>query len=403
MSILSGVKLFFEKNRVFSLMLIGSLLSLIINIMLKKYYDDSVYATYVMFLVLFSYSAFLSTLCSDQVFLRYYDVENNLIQSPLVKVIFISSLIGVIALICLAIFIFGTDGFLYYLMFCIFSPVFILVPQVLRIKSFFVLSVLFSHFWKLFLIILITIYFFLEYELSVLSVVVVSFFISYSILFCYVLKKDNGKKIRINISKMDVPNSLSNSVLIKTQAGFIFSYFNITLITNIDKIILNYYSSAEELANYAFTFLLLTYPVTLMSGYFGFKDLVKYKKNLPFSIEKEMVKALKLVLPVFLATSFAVFFLKDFINLKWDWYLFCLFLFFSLIKATYSQTSSLVIARVKASILIKYNLASLLFMLLFCLLYLYFLHVDSRSIATLFTILWLVRWAIYYKLAKVYS
>lgn len=389
------------RNQAFIYIIVGSLLSLIINILLKNFFSNSDYASYVMFLVLFSYSACVSTYCSDQIFLRYYDVENNKITSQLFRNAVISCIIGSCSMIIIAVVIGRGEDLLPYILFCIASPVFIFIPQILRVKSRFNLSVFLSHAWKAVFIITLSLFYVSGYKVSILSIVVFSFFFVYLSFISFCLLANKKSVIRFEVDSLRHDYIDKDGDYVKSQIGFIFSYLSIILITNVDKVILNYYSSDSVLANYAFSFLMLTYPITLISGYFGFKDLVKYKKGNGLDLEKEMLKAALVITSIYLFSSFFLFSIKEKIGLNWDWYLFYVFLLYSILKSTYSQTSSLVIARVKPKLLIKYNFFSILLFIVVCLSYIELCSINSRTIATLFVSLWLIRWGLYYKLAKV--
>lgn len=377
------------------IMAFGGGLSFIISVLLKKFFSDEYYSEYVIFMVFFSYSAVLSTLCSDQLYLRFFDNTRNQISLSLVRNLLFSSLMGTISMIVLSVLLFN-DDYKLSLIFSIISPFIILIPQYFRLKEKFNISAVMSHAWKIILLFLIIINYFFKLDISIILLSSVSFLFPFLFFLIFIMK--NGIGIKIISGKND--DISGSEKLVYTQIGFFLSFISVASISNVDKIILNYIDNPEILANYAYSFFLLTYPVTLVSNYFGFKGVIEYKKKTYVNINIKIIESAFFILAIYLLTSTIVYMLKDLVDMKWNWWLFSVFLLYSVIKGTYSQISSLVVARVGANSLMKYNILTILVIIFSSATFISYGVYSSEIISVLFIFLWTVRWTLYYILAK---
>ena len=388
----------FKKHLSLFIMGLGALGIFFTNVGLKSILSDYEYYDYSIIVTVLSLIASFGALGLDQVFLRLSSVNGKVLyfDEKLVPTAILNTLITSFVSYVYLIHIIevGVNGFLIFIL-CFSSILIMLLYNITRLSSLFVVSQLIQNSWKFFFGAMMVALFFNEnlyyYFFTICCVFTVLMLIT-SIL--YLRKKIKFKRI----------NKYTNKEVFSFSFHFFLALLTLSFLSQGDRILVERIFTESDFGDYFYLATLFLFPFSLFQSYIGFKELV-YIKNGPINIVKKLKTIIygSLLFSVVLYSSIVLLAKYNFINLDVQgnkWIIF-IFLIIGNIKMIYSLFSAVIGAKATLKEIKVMNI-------IFISISFFILVVSWRFIETLealiatFSILWLTRLVIWGCFSKSY-
>lgn len=377
---------------------LGALGIFFTNVGLKSILSDYEYYDYSVIVTVLSLIASFGALGLDQVFLRLSRVNGKVLyfDEKLVPIAILNTLITSFVSYVYLIHIIevGVNGFLIFIL-CFSSILIMLLYNLTRLSSLFVVSQLIQNSWKILFGAMMVALFFNEnlyYYFFTICCVFIVLMLIISIL--YLRKKIKFKRI----------NKYTNKEVFSFSFHFFLALLTVSFLSQGDRILVERIFTESDFGDYFYLATLFLFPFSLFQSYIGFKELV-YIKNGPINIVKKLKTIIygSLLFSVVLCFSVALLAKYNFINLDVQsnkWIIF-IFLIIGNIKMIYSLFSAVIGAKATLKEIKVMNI-------IFISISFFILVVSWRFIETLealiatFSILWLTRLVIWGCFSKSY-
>jgi len=374
----------------------SSLLFFILNIFLKEklslidYGTYSIFITYVSLLMSFGMLGFEQTLLRTTVIDNKLNIDKKII---LPSIISFSCICFLGSYLMIANYDIRLDFFkILILSFCVILTK--LTFNLLRLKSWFVMSQIVLNFWKLTIFLVFCYYLFFDIDFNI------KYLVNYILLFFFISALTLiGVFKEINLIK-----NKNTYDLIKKSGLFFMTLFTVSLINFGDRFFIESRFGLEELGNYFFYINVFLFPFSLFQTYVGFKEIIVFKKEFNKEILFKKIKYLIKYSVFFSLVLFAFLYLIEYLNIydlhiKSNLNIIIPLIFLGNIKVLYSLLSSAMGATCDDSMLKNINVKSVISLafILPCIYYLSF----NISITIIFVIaLWIIRCLIWYNQLK---
>lgn len=377
----------------FLVMLLGSGFLFISSIYLFGVLGSTEYVVFSMFIVFASLVSSFGALGAEQALLRLSKLENNTIylSNSILFIVAVGCLVGCISLAIVAKnSILSMLDFFIIFVFAIISTTQMLVYNVLRLSKKYTISQVVNNLTKLCVPLLVLC---VIYEKTV-NVLLWYFFIT--AIFSVLIGVGFLKKIDF---KFEESSGFRNEALM--SASFFYSMFVILLINYIDKLYVSRTMSHDLVASYMLMQNIFLSPLLILSSYFGFKGLVKYKSFFDLSAYGARLRRIiyLCLLIDFLVLVFLFVFRERFdeaLGFKDSVYTIYLLISLGLIRVVYSDLSAAMGAIGVSRQIFKANSYSL-FMLISLGFVFYYVEVYEINVFLLMLfVLWVFRSCFYY-------
>lgn len=366
-------------------MIIASGSIFISNIFLEQYLSLSNYYVYSLCITVFALLTSFGALGFEQVFLRLSEVNDKLI-------VFDRKIAYLISISCI-VTSFISASYLYYNIDSSFVLLFLLglgitinmiLYNLFRITSYFLMAQLISNSWKFVLLIFTAIIIFGDdvFDFFLISIT----FSLWSIIALFIM-------LSYNLIKIKLTSNYSFKYVFLFGIIFFFSLFSLSFLGQGDRILIDSYFDKADFNKYFYLGSIFLSPFSLLQSYVGFKELVKFKSkavNLKNSINRSIIGSALLTIVLLLLSYLLDTFNIINVSFKNDYILIISFLIIGNLKMPYSLYSSMI--GVKSS-LTQFKFMNLYFtgisLLILILVKSFFWQIEIIPI--LFVVLWSTR------------
>lgn len=356
------------------------------SIFAKKILSDESFYQYNLLTTIFSMSFTFCFLGSEQLFLRFGSVTKGRyhVSIDTIKLMLTSNFIFI--LLCyffLKGMLFEDANKLYFLLVPIYTALFVLTYNLLRVQQKFLLSQAVNNLWKITLLLAVLLWNLVDFY--VVSHVLLAFGALIVLLTLY-----------LNRDSLVIDRSKQPKDWVQLFIGFSISLFVLLLINNIDRLMIEKLLSQDDFSNYVYLITLLIMPFSILSSYFGFKEVaflkMKYNKKV---FNNKILKVACLSCVAYFIWFFLLFIFKNLIDVPVELGFFIPCLIIVVFKSSYSLVSSLFGLKASYKQILITNLVTILviavifiLLMLFGVSYLYLLYAIS--------FIWVFRFSIYY-------
>ena len=395
------IKLYFSLfTKHFSLVImgLGALGIFFTNVGLKSILSDYEYYDYSVIVTVLSLIASFGALGLDQVFLRLSRVNGKVLyfDEKLVPIAILSSLITSFVFYFYLIHLIEVEvnGLLIFIL-CFSSVGIMLLYNVTRLSSMFLVSQLIQNSLKIFFGAMMVVLFFYKdlYDyFFTFGCVFVVFVLLASTLYL-------SRKIELKRT-----NKHTNKEIFFFSFHFFLALLTVSFLSQGDRILVERIFTESDFGNYFYLATFFLFPFSLFQSYIGFKELV-YIKNGPINIVKKLKTIIygSLLFSVVLCFSVALLAKYNFINLDVQsnkWIIF-IFLIIGNIKMIYSLFSAVIGAKATLKEIKVMNIIFISISFFILVVSWRFIETIEALIAT-FSILWLTRLVIWGCFSKSY-
>lgn len=218
------------------------------------------------------------------------------------------------------------------------------IGQLFRARSDFVLSQLSLNVWRMLLFPIVIVVKYLNVNLSVV--------LNIAFLSCILFYIIQLESIKITVFH----DSNQKDMAISLFFGYFLSVMTLTIMVNFDRLLVEKNVDSADFSYYLYLVNLYVTPFVVLSNYFGFKDVIKFKEGVNVVHYYSMV--LKVVFSsvvVFFIYSFVLSFLNSFVELPSIQIWFC-FLAIVIMRSLYSVNSAAFGVIVSAGAIFRINL-----------------------------------------------
>ena len=379
-----------KKHLSLAIIIFGAGCFFLSNILLKEVLNEEAYGQYSITITYFSVIFIFGLLGLEQIFLRYSNfIATNTIEtqkfqvSLIVKTILLTSTIGTLFFIFYFKEEFKINFILLYLS-SISIVALLYLFNIFRLNSNFVFAQLVSNFWRIILLVLAAVLFFLK--ISDLNVLLN--FIMLGILFSFLFA------LFIFFKRIHTPKDI-----LKTSFQFFISISTFSLLTFGDRFVIQNKFGFEQFGNYFYLTNFFLAPFSILQNYIGFKQLIFFKNN--FTIEafnafnkKVILFGILLAVFLFIMPNLLMYF--KIISFEFDKYISItiLLLILGIIRLYSSSITSAFEAKTNVDSLKKANLIFILSALVIVVFAILVFNSLELIIATVILI-WLLRTLVY--------
>lgn len=327
------------KHFSFLVLLAGSGVYYLFNLLLKYILTEEQYGEYGLFHSFISIALTFAVVGGDQLLMRLAKLDNGSVIIP-PKVLYLN--------ICLLIVFSATApfGFNYFtglsfsywsLFICsLLSGINILLFSVLRLKGAFTLAQVQKNGWKIALFLFTILFLVLGFELSVQSIIYLNIFsIALTILFSII-----GKN-KLNLSFKDY-----FGMDFRLWSSFAVSMLVMNLLSYADRFLIDLEIGRAEVGHYFFLQNLFLFPLIQLQTYSGFRELVSFKKDynnslLKTSLKRNILLGLATSILIISVTGILNWAIKD-LGILWgrDWPIILLIILIGLSRVCYAVLSA---------------------------------------------------------------
>jgi len=367
------------------------------NILLKEVLNEEAYGQYSITITYFSVIFIFGLLGLEQIFLRYSNfiavntIETQKFQvSLIIKTILLTSTIGTLFFSFYFKEEFKINFILLYLS-SISIVALLYLFNIFRLNTDFVFAQVVANFWRIILLVLAEVLFFLK--ISDLNVLLN--FIMLGILFSFLLAFFVFfKRIQFVYNENHTPKDI-----IKTSFQFFISIATFSLLTFGDRFVIQNKFGFEEFGNYFYLTNFFLAPFSILQNYIGFKQLIFFKNNFTikaFDAFNKKVIFFGVLLAVFLFITPNLLMYLKIITFEFDKYtsITILLLILGIIRLYSSSISSAFEAKTNIDSLKKANLIFILLALVIVVFAVLVFNSLELIIATV-SLIWLLRTLIY--------
>ncbi|TKG10168.1 hypothetical protein [Vibrio sp. F13] len=302
------------------------------SILAKKVLSDESFYQYNLMTTIFSMSFTFCFLGSEQLFLRFGKALEGRYQVSFdtIKLMLMSNIVFV--LLCyffLKGLFFEDSNDLYFLLIPFYTAFFVFTYNILRVQQCFLLSQIANNVWKISL--LLSVFLSVWEDFYIMSNILLALTALLVMVFLY------EKRHLLVVSSHKQPKDWKHLFL-----GFSISLFVLLLINNVDRLIIEKYLLQNDFSSYVYLVTLLIMPFSILSSYFGFKEVaflkLKYNKEL---FHKKLVKISLASFVLYSVWFVLLFMLKDILEVPVEKVFFIPCLIIVVCKSAYSLVSSL--------------------------------------------------------------
>jgi O-antigen/teichoic acid export membrane protein len=383
-----------SKHFSFLVLLSGSGIYYLFNLVLKYILNDEEYGDYGLFHSFVSIALTFAVVGGDQLLLRLASIKNGDVVIPK-KVMYLNvGLLTLFSVLSPIIFIYYSNiklSFISLFLCSLLSGINIILFTVLRLKGAFTMAQVQKNGWKIILFMIAMVYFLFELKITVQAITyfnIISIGITTVLLFGS--KEELNFKIK-NKSNLDY----------KLWFNFALSMLIMNLISYGDRFIIDTQIGRADVGHYFFLQNLFLFPLIQLQTYSGFRELVAFKRNYSSSLLKSSLKRnllLGLMSSVLLIGIIGIlsFIVKDAeINWYQDWLIILFLMTIGLFRVCYSVLSAALGAVGNANQIRLTNLSTIIFSIfLFFLLSQFGFTLENITIFMAF--IWLGRGLSYY-------
>lgn len=387
-----------KKNSAFFVMLSSSLCTFLSIYFLKNAATDSIFSLFVLLQIYIGYSITLGALGSDNVVLRYAQIEGVelTLDKALISLYIRSLLLSIIIFIIIGRFMFsGLDIASYYvLLLFIFGSIASSLSICFRLVGYYTRSQIILNGWKLAFLVLIFLCFVngisIKQELMFLGLLLsMLIFIFYGL--------NVFKSIKVNVV---ATSTKSKKEYNKLQFTFAISLLFFAILGSYDRVILKDHLSVNEFAEYSYLVTLLLFPIGIIANYVGFKELIEIKKGKVFNLTDETIRGAFYTAVIYLLYTCFLYVFNDFFKIKFDLFIWIAILIIVLCKVPYSFSSAIIGAKGQAQDLFKINNISIISILVVCFVIWFYGSVYFAIYSV--SLIWIIRSLVFYKKALAY-
>jgi len=372
---------------------VSSLSFFLSNILLKDLLSDVQYGLYSIIVTYIALLSLFGLFGCDQVLLRTSTIDKKvLVVDYRVICIMLPISLGVSLFSTYIICMYYDLNVSYFSLFLLsFSAILIkLSYQTSRMLSMFTFSQLTLNLWKIGLL------FFIFFGVCINTDITLHVIILCLLTFCLLsLASFIPLFARIKLKRLDYPSSY----LLKLGSGFFIAMMSVSLLSFLDRFIIEQKFGLEKMGDYFFFVNLYLYPFILVSTYIGFKELVAFKKEFDmFLFKKRLIRII-----IFSILSGSIYFIITLVLERIGVYDFRIsahiklifaLMIFGVIKIISSLLSAAMGARADVKDLKKVNIFTIF--LFVVLLISITLCSSMLNIVLLFIFIWVLRYSIYF-------
>lgn len=363
------------------------------NIIFKQQLSDHEFGIYSLVITYLSLIYIFGILGYEQVFLRYSNSYQKDIISTQKLSIYIVLFTSIIVSSLSTYFFYKYYIFQYYNIFLLFITTLCMIIcmnifSILRLNEDYTSAQLVANFWKIFLFLICSLFFFIDdfplhYIINSLSFIIILFTICFLI---YIKRK----------IKFEYDFSVSKKTLYQSFIYFFISITSFSIITFGDRFIIEKKLDIETLGTYFFLSNFILAPYNILQNYIGFKQLSEYKKEInQKKLLKNIMQSLSLGIGLGLFLMILTYF-TDYINLMQfkfkDWTLeIVLFLGLGIIKLYSAIISPAFEVRTSIRMLKIFNCVFITSTFILFYVLLKFNKTSMIEVIIVLSILWLIR------------
>ncbi|MDC0006874.1 hypothetical protein OAE07_02750 [Winogradskyella sp.] len=378
-------------------MALGALSIFIANVSLKHTLSNDNYYNYSVIITILTLLTSFGALGADQVFLRLSIVENKRKIIFDKKIIYIA-IVNTIIMTALAYIYFVhiidiPQNKIIIIIICFSSIWLMLLYNVLRLASFFLVSQIVQNSWKILFGVFSILIFFNSFIYEFIYEVIASFLFLLVIMTLFFIKK-NVQIESITLNK--------KSEVLSFSFHFFLALLTLSFLSQGDRILIDRMFTNVEFGNYFYLATLFLFPFSLFQSYIGFKELVYIKaNNINFKLKLRFIFKGSIIFSILLFCI--IYTLSQFqlisVDINKDLELIFIFIIIGNIKMIYSLFSALIGAK---ATLIEIKRMNIIFVTATLILVLIFInYIDNiESLVYLFCGLWFIRLIIWLYFSK---
>lgn len=272
-----------QKHFSFLVLLTGSGIYYLFNLLLKYILTEEQYGEYGLFHSFISIALTFAVVGGDQLLMRLAKLEGESVIIP-TKVIYLNICLLIVFSIAAPFgFNYFTDlSFNYLSLFVcsLLSGINILLFSVLRLKGAFTLAQVQKNGWKIALFLITILFLIVGFELSVQSIIYLNIFSIALTIFFNILGKN-----KLNLSLKDC-----SGMDFRLWFSFAVSMLVMNLLSYADRFLIDLQIGRAEVGHYFFLQNLFLFPLIQLQTYSGFRELVSFKKHYNNSLLKASLK-----------------------------------------------------------------------------------------------------------------
>ena len=375
-------------------MMSGSVCSFATNIITKKYFPAETYNWLAVYLVFIGYLGILSFFASENVFLRYCEVNDKeiFVSKKIIYQVFLSwcAALVIMPIIGNLMSIDKNINYLFYVMPFLLVSITAFLSLLNRVTGSFFVSQVMSDGWKVLFFLMIALIAFRLGTVNnsfialamVASVLITGLFAVYSFY--------SRAKITIKTSK----DNIETKEILVSQYSFALSFLYFSIHGSVDKVVLNGYYDPEVFSEYLYLVSMLLSPLNIISTYISFKELVYIKNGKQIDVPKVILKTGFMGLILYFIYSILLLELNDYLSLEFDLYIWLAVMIIVMVKVPYSILKAIMEAKGSARDLKIINHASFIFLIVIC--FIIVMYKDLYITRYLIALLWVSRFIMYY-------
>jgi len=386
-----------KKHSSLMIMVLGALSIFIANVSLRQTLSDDDYYNYSVIVTVLTLLTSFGALGADQVFLRLSIVENDqkiIFDKKILYIAIVNTIImTVLAYIYLVQIIQVQQNQIIITIICFSSIWLMLLYNVLRLASLFLISQIIQNSWKiLFGIFSILIFFNISFYTFIYEVIACLLSSLVVLTLYFIISNVQIKLVPLN----------KKSEILSFSFHFFLALLTLSFLSQGDRLLIDRMFTKVEFGNYFYLATLFLFPFSLFQSYIGFKELVYIKANkINFKRKLKLIFKASLVFSIFLFC--VIYILSQFqfitVDLNKDLELIIIFIIIGNIKMIYSLFSAVIGAKARLKDIKKMNIIFVVVTFILVLVFINYIE-DIESLVYLFCALWFTRLIIWLYFSK---
>ncbi|HAT8521730.1 TPA: hypothetical protein I7190_26235 [Vibrio vulnificus] len=361
-----------------------SLVFFLSSVLGKKLLDENEFYIFNVSIVLFSMAFTYCFLGTEQLFVRFTDTSSSktLISKYIILYMMTGSCVYILTSTLLVnFFIYKSIGYILPFVISLLVTISVVTYNFYRVNKSFFSAQLIVGYWKLILPFSLLVSYSMAYEYALLMLLIISIIIIFLILFKI------SKDIELTQEKHDDVFVLS--------IGFAFSLLVLLFLNNFDRWVVEHYLGKKMFTSYAYMLTITIMPFSLISSYFGFKEVAYLKSNYnKTQFNRKLVLVAFISLLMFFLWFNLIYLIKDYIDLDINYELFIPLAVVVVSRCIYSLLSALFGLKASKSNIITVNIYTVVSIIL-GLLYLMQSDVTMQKIVFVMCGIWVSRMLIF--------
>jgi O-antigen/teichoic acid export membrane protein len=379
--------LLLRKHISLSVMGLGALSVFIANLGFKSLMNVEEYYHYSITITVLSLLASFGALGIEQVFLRLSlikQIKFLVLDVKLISAAIVASIITTLLASSYLYYVVELNvGFVSLTLLCSGVIYLMLLYNIFRTGSEFIISQLINNSWKILLGVLAVIIFSLKKTFDYVSVLTICIWLVIIISLLLIVISN-----RVRLS-----NSLGYKEILLQGFNFFIALLTLSFLAQGDRIIIEYLFSKEEFGDYFYLATFFLFPYSLLQSYVGFKELVNIKNdkfNLKMKLKQIIINSVFFTLFILSLGYFLAYYGILKFNFAEDYGLILMFTLIGNIKMVYSLFSAVVAVKSNSEQLKLMNIIFII-AIIACSALFFVLDKTLFLIIALFASLWLLR------------